>query len=362
MAARIFQSAILQMKDSVDRMIGVIDTKGTIIACSELQNIGKTWEDIIALLTMSNERMRYHDYTFKPIGAQGNRFEYAIFVQGEDKLAESICGVAAVAISNICNLYEEKNDKAAFIKSIILDNILPGDIYVKSLELHFEDNVPRVAFLIRQADKIDIAAIDILLDRFPDKQNDFIINVNEVDIALIKKVKPNVDIKELIKVAEGIEQLLNTELSLKAIVGIGTTVNQLKEVVRSYREAQVAIEIGRVFDAKKTIISFENLGVGRLIYQLPETLCRMFLSEVFRKGSIESLDEETLFTVQKFFENNLNVSETSRKLFVHRNTLVYRLEKIKKLTGLDLREFDHAIVFKVALMVKKYLESREAQE
>ena len=136
--------------------------------------------------------------------------------------------------------------------------------------------------------------------------------------------------------------------------------NQLKDVARSFKEAQISVDIGRVFDEDLTVMNFENLGIGRLIYQLPTTLCEMFLSEVFKKGSIESLDEETLFTIQKFFENNLNVSETSRKLFVHRNTLVYRLEKIKKITGLDLREFDNAIVLKVALMVKKYLKSRES--
>ena len=121
----------------------------------------------------------------------------------------------------------------------------------------------------------------------------------------------------------------------------------------------MAIEVGKVFENDKMIVHYDNLGIGRLIYQLPTTLCEMYLNEVFKKNSIDSLDQETLYTINKFFENNLNVSETSRKLFVHRNTLVYRLEKIKKLTGLDLREFDHAIVFKVALMVKKYLSSRD---
>ena len=128
--------------------------------------------------------------------------------------------------------------------------------------------------------------------------------------------------------------------------------DHLRELADSYKEAQTAIDVGKVFDTEKSIINYENLGIGRLIYQLPTTLCEIFLSEVFKKNSIDSLDQETLFTINKFFENNLNVSETSRKLFVHRNTLVYRLEKIKKLTGLDLREFDHAIVFKVALMVQ----------
>ena len=157
------------------------------------------------------------------------------------------------------------------------------------------------------------------------------------------------------KLANSIIETLSGEFFTRVNVGIGTTATGIKDLAKSFKEAQVALEVGKVFDTDKAIVSYDNLGIGRLIYQLPTTLCEMFLREVFKKGSIESLDQETLFTIQKFFENNLNVSETSRKLFVHRNTLVYRLEKIKKLTGLDLREFDDAIVFKVALMVKKYL-------
>ena len=170
---------------------------------------------------------------------------------------------------------------------------------------------------------------------------------------------PDETSEDVCALAESIERAVHTELHVQTVIGIGTTANHLRELADRYKEAQVAIEVGKVFENEKPVIHYDNLGIGRIIYQLPTTLCEMFLSEVFRKGSIDSLDQETLFTIQKFFENNLNVSETSRKLFVHRNTLVYRLEKIKKLTGLDLREFDHAIVFKVALMVRKYLASRE---
>ena len=157
------------------------------------------------------------------------------------------------------------------------------------------------------------------------------------------------------------EDPLKNELFIKTIIGIGTPAEHMRSLADSYKEAQTAIDVGKVFDTERSIINYENLGIGRLIYQLPTTLCEIFLSEVFKKSAIDSLDQETLFTINKFFENNLNVSETSRKLFVHRNTLVYRLEKIKKLTGLDLRQFDHAIVFKVALMVRKYLSSRDAR-
>ena len=200
-----------------------------------------------------------------------------------------------------------------------------------------------------------VSAIDVVQNLFPDKQKDFVFNISETDIVLVKEVKAGVDGKDLEKLARSIVDTLGGEFYTKAQVGIGSVITGIKDLARSFREAQAALEVGKVFDTERLIVSYDNLGIARIIYQLPTTLCEQYLREVFKKGSIESLDHETLFTIQKFFENNLNVSETSRKLFVHRNTLVYRLEKIKKLTGLDLREFDHAIIFKVALMVKKYL-------
>lgn len=359
MASRLFQSIILQMKDTVDRTIGLIDATGAVIACTDLPRIGEMREDAAAELSYVGDMIRFGGYTYRPVAERSTRFEYAVFVQGEDETARSICALATVAINNIKTLYDEKHDKATFVKNIILDNILPGDIYIKSRELHFGSDVPRAVFLIRQVERADVAAIDIVQGLFPDKQKDFVLHINETDIVLVKEVKANADNKELTKLAKSIEETLNAEILIKTLIGIGSVSIQLKDIAKSFKEAQVAIEVGAVFDTEKSIISFENLGIGRLIYQLPTTLCEMFLSEVFKKGSIDALDQETLFTIQKFFENNLNVSETSRKLFVHRNTLVYRLEKIKKLTGLDLREFDHAIVFKVALMVRKYLASRE---
>ena len=155
-----------------------------------------------------------------------------------------------------------------------------------------------------------------------------------------------------------IEKTLLDELGIKCVIGISTNAHHLRELADRYKEAQVAIEVGKVFENEKPVIHYDNLGIGRIIYQLPTTLCEMFLSEAFKKNPIEALDEDTLDTINRFFENNLNVSETARKLYVHRNTLVYRLEKVKKITGLDLREFEDAILFKVAVMVKQYLDSQ----
>jgi len=266
--------------------------------------------------------------------------------------------VLAVSLSNIKNLYDEKYDKSSFIKNIILDNILPSDIYIKSKELRFNAEETRVVFLIKFYSKSDVLSFDMVQNIFPDKNKDYVISTSEQDIVLVKELKPSTDIKEIEKMAKSIADTLNSEFYTKVAIGIGTVVDNIKDLARSYKEAQVALEVGKVFDTEKNIISYENLGIGRLIYQLPTTLCEMFLQEVFKNGSLDSLDRETLMTIQCFFENNLNVSETSRKLFVHRNTLVYRLEKIRKLTGLDLREFDHAITFKVALMVKRYLTTK----
>ena len=239
-----------------------------------------------------------------------------------------------------------------------MDNILAGDIYIRAKELHFTTDAPRAVFLVRQVGNSDVATVDVLSGMFADKQQDFVLSINETDIAVIRQLSEPAEPEELEKMARSMEEVLKNELYIKTVIGIGTVAEHLRELSDAYKEAQTAIDVGKVFDTEKSIINYENLGIGRLIYQLPTTLCEIFLSEVFKKNSIDSLDQETLFTINKFFENNLNVSETSRKLFVHRNTLVYRLEKIKKLTGLDLREFDDAITFKVALMVKKYLVSR----
>lgn len=345
------------MKDAVDRVIGVIDENGVIISCSDLSRIGETRQGIRDELSYTTDAITSGGFTYKLIGSSP-KADYIVFVEGEDKSAEKYAALLSISLSNIKNLYDEKYDKGSFIKNIILDNILPSDIYIKSKELHFNNDVVRVVLLIKFFGKNDIIPFDIVQNMFPDKNKDYVISVAENDIVLVKEMKPGFDSKEIERIAKSIADTINTEFYTKVSIGIGTSVDNIKDLARSYKEAQVALEVGKVFDTEKNIISYENLGIGRLIYQLPTTLCEMFLQEVFKRGSLESLDRETLQTIQCFFENNLNVSETSRKLFVHRNTLVYRLEKIRKLTGLDLREFEHAITFKVALMVKKYLSSK----
>ncbi len=354
MSNRLLQGIVHQMRDTIDRIIGVIDESAIVIACSELSKIGKKKD----FITVENSDI-YHTftkdgYTYKFFGPH-LRPEYAVFVEGIDGIAKNYVQLLAVSLSNIKHYYDEKYDKNNFVKNVVLDNILPGDVYVKSRELQFKSDVNRVALIIRVSKSKDLSAYDIILNLFPDRASDFIFTINDTDIVLIKEIKDNVSKEDIETLSLSIVDTLGSEFYIKSAIGIGTIVSGIKDFARSFREAQIALEVGKVFDTEKSIITYENLGIARLIYQLPSTLCDTFLKEVFKNGSIDNLDQETLFTIQSFFENNLNVSETSRKLFVHRNTLVYRLEKIKKITGLDLREFDHAIIFKIALMVKKYL-------
>ncbi len=359
MSSRIFQSVIVQMKEATDRCIGIVDYDGFVVACSELSMIGSRIEDVQTLAGESMDRLFTSETrTYKLLGSVNNQYDYAFFVDVRDEFAKCICIMASVAFDEAKTSYEEKHNIATFVKNIISDNILPGDVYVRAKELHFITDIPRAVFLVRQIEKPNVAAMETVQNLFPDKQKDFVLNINETDLVIIKEMNGSFESKDLDAIAAGVEKALETELGVKTCIGIGTPASHLRELADRYKEAQTAIEVGKVFDVEKNIINYENLGIGRIIYQLPVTLCEMFLSEVFKKNPIDSLDQETLITISKFFENNLNVSETSRKLFVHRNTLVYRLEKIKKLTGLDLREFDDAIVFKVALMVKKYLNSQ----
>lgn len=357
MANKIFQNIVYQLRDIINRKIGIMDDEACIVACSDTSMIDTQLPMLENVEEEVNGVIVLNGFTYKVVGSK-SKTDNIVFVEGEDEEAKTYASIIAVSLSNMKNLYDEKYDKANFVKNIILDNILPGDVTIKAKKLRIPLDTPRVAFLVRSEEpQEETAMYDLVQGMFPDKAKDFVLHIDDQDIVVILDASEIANAKEIEDKARQIADTIETEMFIKVSVGIGTIAENIKELARSFKEAQVTLEVGKVFDTEKNIISYENLGIGRLIYQLPTKLCEMFLQEVFKKGSIELLDSETIITIQKFFENNLNVSETSRKLYVHRNTLVYRLDKIYKLTGLDLRTFDDAIVFKVAMMVKKYLSS-----
>ncbi|MDR0919854.1 MAG: helix-turn-helix domain-containing protein [Oscillospiraceae bacterium] len=352
-----FQDLVKDLSETMGIVVGIVDISSTVIACSDVSKIGTF--SISLSFTDSYELFTCDGFTYKPFGDITKTPDYAVFVEGINVQSEKFANMLAIAFTNIKTYFDEKYDRNNFIKNVILENVLSGDLLIKIRDLKLNNEVSRVVFLIRVISTSEANAFDVVRNLFPDKTKDFLFAHTESDIVLVKEIKNNNTSADFELLAETILSTLSSELYVNANIGIGTPVDNIKDLSISFKEAVQALEVGKVFDNEKPIVNYVNLGIARLIYHLPETLCKTFLNEVFKRGSVESLDQETLFTIHKFFENNLNVSETSRKLFVHRNTLVYRLEKIKKLTGLDLREFDHAIVFKIALMVKKFLISKK---
>ncbi len=357
MLSEIFQPVLDQMRSVTHKSMGIVnDTSALISYVGEPIGEDEAFSMISYNATIGRPFI-VNGYSCVMVGAK-NIMEFVVYVKGTEPDDQKICTLLAISISNLKLHCADRYDKASYLKNVLLGNVLPGDINLRSRELQLDLNSPKVVYII-QVPGNETGVIQLLQNMFPEQ--DFIINIDNKNIVVIKTA-PSVENSEFIeKTAHNIVDTINSELLLNVYVGIGTAVKSINDIAHSYSEARLAIEIGRVFDANKRILSYGELGIGRLIYQLPSKLCELFLDEIFQKEGFEVLDEETLLTIDKFFENNLNVSETSRQLFVHRNTLVYRLDKIERLTGLDLRKFDDAVVFKVASLVRKYLLSNPSK-
>ena len=284
--------------------------------------------------------------------------EYVLVAKGSSDDVYMIGKMAAFQIQNLLVAYKERFDKDNFIKNLLLDNLLLVDIYNRAKKLHIAANARRVVFLVDTAQEKDNASMECIRSLLGTKTGDFITAVDEKSIIVVKELASE-GYQEMEKTAKQILNVLPAEKQEVSHIAYGTIVEEIKEVSRSYKEARMAMDVGRIFFEEKNIIAYSSLGIGRLIYQLPIPLCKMFIKEIFENKSPDDFDEETLVTINKFFENSLNVSETSRQLYIHRNTLVYRLDKLQKSTGLDLRVFEDAITFKIALMVVKYMKYME---
>lgn len=299
---------------------------------------------------------------------QGNQFfkiydeqqlEYILVAAGAGENVYMIGKMVAFQIQNLLVAYKERFDKDNFIKNLLLDNLLLVDIYSRAKKLHIPADADRVVMIIENGSTKDSNVLELVRAGFSGNSRDFITAVDENNVIVVKELADGEGNREIEKSAFAIKAYLEEEGLLDNRISYGTVVKEIKEVSRSYKEAKMAMDVGKIFFDERSVIAYSELGIGRLIYQLPIPLCKMFIREIFGGKSPDDFDEETLMTINKFFENSLNVSETSRQLFIHRNTLVYRLDKLQKSTGLDLRVFEDAITFKIALMVVKYMKYME---
>ena len=284
---------------------------------------------------------------------------YILIAKGSMSEVATYSKILAKELQALITAYKDRLDKNNYFQNLILDNLLLVDIYNRAKKLHININVPRVVFVIESEGSHDNVSKEVLKPMFSEQRGDYITAVDEKNIILIKQLTEKDSADSILEIADSIMGLMNTEAMMKVKIAFGTVVKELKDVSKSYKEAVMALDVGKIFYPEKDIVSYSSLGIGRLIYQLPDNLCHIFIDEIFKDSTPFDIGEETLATVNKFFENNLNVSETSRQLYVHRNTLVYRLEKLKAATGLDVKTFDDALTFKIAMMVVEYLKHRE---
>ena len=355
---QILQSTIDGLKGITRVDLCIIDTEGKVLATT-FPDADKYIGPAAAFVESPADSQVVQGCQFFKVFDE-HQLEYILLARGASDDVYMVGKLAAFQIQNLLVAYKERFDKDNFIKNLLLDNLLLVDIYNRAKKLHIDTDVKRVVYIIETHNEKDVNALETVRSLFASKTKDFITAVDEKNIILVKEVRQGESYAELDKTANMILDMLNTEAMTKVRVAYGTVINDIKEVSRSYKEAKMALDVGKIFYASKNVIAYSNLGIGRLIYQLPIPLCKMFIREVFDGKSPDEFDEETLTTINKFFENSLNVSETSRQLYIHRNTLVYRLDKLQKSTGLDLRVFEDAITFKIALMVAKYMKYMES--
>ena len=357
---QILQNTLEGLKSIAHVEFCVVDCEGVVAAFTvpKIKDCKSLVEEFAKSPADSQEIKGYQ--FFKVYDEQ--ELEYILVVMGTGEDTYTVGKMAAFQIQNLLVAYKERFDKDNFIKNLLLDNLLLVDIYSRAKKLHIKTDVKRVVLIVESDRGKDSNILETLRNFFNVSSKEFVTAVDENSVIVVKELAPNETSEDIDKTARSIEVFLTKEGIKDIHISYGTTVGEIKEVSRSYKEAKMALEVGRIFFDERNVIAYSELGIGRLIYQLPIPLCKMFIKEIFDGKSPDEFDEETLTTINKFFENSLNVSETSRQLFIHRNTLVYRLDKLQKLTGLDLRVFEDAITFRIALMVVKYMKYMETFE
>ena len=357
---QILQSTIEGLKGITRVELAVIDVDGKVLASTFSESIN--YHEAAAGFTQSPaDSQEISGYQFFKVYDE-LQIEYILVAQGNSEDSYTIGKIAAFQIQNLLIAYKERFDKDNFIKNLLLDNLLLVDIYTRSQKLRIDAEARRIIIIAQTPSAKEVNVLENVRTFFKSRTRDFITAVDEKGIIIVRELAANETYEDVDKVAHQVLEIVSKQTGSTCHVSYGTIVNEIREVSRSYKEAKMALDVGRIFFDDRDIIAYSSLGIGRLIYQLPIPLCKMFIKEIFDGRSPDEFDEETLMTINKFFENSLNVSETSRQLYIHRNTLVYRLDKLQKTTGLDLRVFEDAITFKIALMVVKYMRYMEEED
>ena len=356
-SSQILQSTIDELHSITRINFSIMDAEGNEVASTISTEEFDKHAVVQFASSPADSQVIQNAYFFKVF--DDKKLEFVLISKGSADDAYMLGRVAVSQIQNLIIAYRERFDKNNFIQNLLLDNMLMIDIYNRAKKLHIETEVRRIVYVIETKYEKDNTAMEIVKSLFNNRAKDFITAIDEKSIILVQELREQDGYEEVEQTAKMLRDMLNSEAMSTVKISYGTIVKEIRQVSRSYKEAKMALDVGKIFYMEKSIIAYSTLGIGRLIYQLPIPLCQMFMKEVFTETTPDSFDEETLTTINKFFENNLNVSETARQLYFHRNTLVYRLEKLQKSSGLDIRVFDDALTFKIAMMVVNYMKYME---
>ena len=352
-STQVLANCIEELKGITRVNLGIFDLDGQEVASTfEENDVSREMVKVFAD-SPADSQVIGNDHLLKIVDE--GELIYILVARGNNDEVYLVGKIAVSQIQQLLVAYKERFDRNNFFQNLLMDNLLLVDVYNRAKKLHIETAMPRVVYIIEMKEDKENTAAEFLKGMFSSQMGDFITAIDESSVILIKALEPADKAAQLEQTAQTIVDMMSTELMMNVRVAYGTVVQELKDVSKSYKEAMMALDVGNIFYVEKKVNSYGSLGIGRLIYQLPANLCRIFIDEIFGESDPGEFDEEIVSTVNKFFENNLNVSETSRQLFVHRNTLVYRIEKLEKSTGLDVRTFDDALTFKIAMMVYNYM-------
>ena len=357
---QILQSTLDGLKSITKADFGIYDPDGKQLVTT-LSDMEADRESLTDFAQSQADTQSIGDLQFFKVYDE-HQLAYILLSRKKGNASTMIGSMAAFQIQSLLVAYKERFDKDNFIKNLLMDNLLLVDIYNRARKLRIAPEADRVVFILETPPDQDQATVENLRNQLATHSGDFITAIDEKSIIIVRELEPGEGYSQPEEFAASVLKLVCLDEDENTHIAYGTIVHELKEVSRSYKEARMALDVGKIFFDGRNSIAYSSLGIGRLIYQLPIPLCKMFIKEIFSQKAPDDFDEETLVTINKFFENNLNVSETSRQLYIHRNTLVYRLDKLQKSTGLDLRVFEDAITFKIALMVVKYMKYMETLE
>ncbi len=359
---QVLHKTVRDMADIVGKTCSIWNREGVCLAHSAVSDEKERREiqDTISGMRGNDEIRKNGRSLFGAVSDE--ELKYILVLHSEDEGVEVAGRLGVKQLEGLLTAYQDRMNRNHFIQSLLLDNMLLVDVYNRAKKMKIEIEARRAVIMIEPKNPKDSLVLEVLKGIYATNTNDFVTAVDEERIILIKALEDSEGYKELNNIARSIVDVMNTEAMVNVRVAYGTIIHEIKDVSKSYKEAGMALDVGRIFYEERNILAYNELGIGRLIHQLPVSLCDMFLKEVFSGKAVDQFDEETLSTVHKFFENNLNISETARQLYLHRNTLVYRLEKIQKKTGLDVRVFDDALTFKIALMVASHMKSLQTLE